>query len=277
LFNGSRGEKHESQVQYDKSHDWKFYRIAAGRYLAGGEIEIMNYGSQNAEFCFRDLLESIQTTQHNSETSMMISGYCPPVGNPLPVLSNLNMAGILYVGIDDFYRLYSRGDAEMRQNLVDSMFFLQEYAAGSEGIKIRITQDSLIAEFADAGTAFYCAVNMQQCAHGWNEDSASNRQIHLRTGVALGCPQTSFEAGNRYAAWFEKFGSARDICVSQAVLSELEASETFSFYAMGKKHITNLDKPVQAFWVVCEARPNSEKQNSTPRSTGSGFVNSLLR
>ena len=124
--------------------------------------------------------------------------------------------------------------------------------------------DAVMAEFRDVDSALRCAVKLQLASRELNARLHVDRWVQFRMGVKGG--DSIADSGDIYSnaikltAWLEKLAHSEGICVSESVRRALERNPAFSFVALGRQYVKNIDEPVQAFWIELDARQVNETE-----------------
>jgi TolB-like protein/class 3 adenylate cyclase len=113
--------------------------------------------------------------------------------------------------------------------------------------------DSVIAEFGSAVHAVRCAVAIQRAVHRRNADLGGPQRMELRIGVSLGDiiveNDNLFGDGVNVAARLEEVAEPADICISGAVLDQIQGKVSFPMSGLGKRALKNIPRPVVIYRV----------------------------
>jgi len=194
--------------------------------------------------------------EHGSD--LLGSGYVEPAGeknSSEPLSPNLQrkLAAVLYADIANYARLTEQDEEGTHLRLVEAIRIMMLHVADNNGRIAHLAGDAVLAEFKDADSALHCAINVQLSARQWNADFRVDLPVLFRIGVNLG--EVISDQGDIYgnavnlAARLEKLACSGGICVSEAVMKDLEGYPSIRFVAMGKQCVKNISEPVHAFWI----------------------------
>jgi len=159
----------------------------------------------------------------------------------------------LHADIVDYQQLVERDDEGILLRLVGVMKIMEAYISANHGRLVRVTGDSVLAEFDDAENALDCAINMRLSDRRRNAVSSAESQIRFRIGVFAGDLLAEREDGNAKAARpaidFDKPAHHGSICVAAPVKLRLANNPSFKFIELGKQYLQSSGDPVEIFWI----------------------------
>jgi len=139
-------------------------------------------------------------------------------------------------------------DLSRRRQVIDGV------VAEHDGKIFGSAGDSIIAEFSSPVNATRCAVEMQERMASLNEDIPEDRQMIFRVGINLGDVMVTddnlFGDAVNIAARLEAEAQPAGICVSQTVFDMIGQKIMVSFEDAGRLELKNIEKPVQAYFVI---------------------------
>jgi adenylate cyclase len=217
---------------------------------------------QSAVSLFEQGIKACHLSATNLPRGVIVPGYNLPVSEEQQKLYanglDRRMAGILYADIADYARLTEEDEEGTQLRLIESMRVMKEHIALNGGRVANSAGDAILAEFKDADSALHCAISVQLAARQWNANFNFEQQVRFRVGVNFG--DVTSEQGDIYgnavtlAARLEVLACSGGICVSDALLSQLEDHSEIQFVAMGKQYVKNISKPIQAFWIEVDSQ-----------------------
>ena len=143
---------------------------------------------------------------------------------------------------------YTLRDLSRRRQVIDGV------VAEHDGKIFGSAGDSIIAEFASPVNAARCAVEMQSRMASLNEDVPEELQMLFRVGINLGDVMVTednlFGDAVNIAARLEAAAQPEGICVSQSVFDMISQKIMVSFEDAGKLELKNIERPVQAYFVI---------------------------
>ena len=125
--------------------------------------------------------------------------------------------------------------------------------AGHEGRVFGSAGDSVIAEFAGPVEAVRCATEIQLELEKRNADLPEPRRMRLRIGVNLGDVLVDGENlmgdGVNVAARLESLARPGGVCISNAVLEQVQDRVGLEFEDLGEHAVKNISRPVRVYRV----------------------------
>ncbi len=213
--------------------------------------------TQNTVSFFEKWFAVCQSSATNNPGDVIVSGYsCLSNINrqeSLPGSCDRRLAGIFYADVADYARLTKQDEEGTHRHLVEAMKLMKAYVEADNGRVAHFTSDAILAEFKDADSALHCAINVQLAARQWNATPNLESRVRFRIGVNFG--EVITDHGDIYgnavnlAARLESLACSGGICVSDTMHTELANKSAFKFAGLGKQHVKNVHKPVEAFWI----------------------------
>ena len=220
---------------------------------------------------FEKRIKVFRSSSTKSLGEAVVSGYsCVSSTNrqkPLSESCERRLAGIFYADIADHRRLTEQGEEGTHLHLVEAMNLMKAQVIADNGHIAYLTDGAILAEFKDADSALHCAINVHLAARQWNATLGLESQIGFRIGVNFGEAIADHDDiyGNavNLAVRLDGLSCSGGICVSDTVRTELANKSAFKFVAMGKRHVKNIRKPVETFWIEFDQRQivNTEQKD----------------
>lgn len=197
----------------------------------------------------------------------LFSGYCSDFGTDFAVDDDLALdrkrVGILYADIVDYTRMTEEDEEGTHRKLMQGLEIAKRWILFNEGRIAHVAGDAVLAEFADAASAFQCAIDIQVASRKWNASLNLSSQARFRIGVNYG--DVIAERGDIYgnavnlAARLEKLAFSGGICVSESVRKQLADNSSYRFVALGKRLVRNISEPVEIFWIEVDMSRAAER------------------
>jgi len=227
--------------------------------------------------CFRQGFGFFPLLTTTIKADVIVSGYSNlQFGEQRRRLANglsRRLVGILYADIVAYSRLTEMDEEGTHHSLVEAMRLMKAHADANNGRVAHSAGDAILVEFKNADSALQCAINVQLAAEQWNATLEPESKVRFRIGVNFG--EVIVDRGDIYgnavnlAARLEGLACSGGICVSETVRTELANKSAFKFVALGKQHVKNIRKPVEAFWIEFDAQQivNVEQTSAMEVST----------
>jgi predicted ATPase/class 3 adenylate cyclase len=182
------------------------------------------------------------------------------------------LIAVVYTDMVGYSRLIGLDDAgtlarlrALRANLIDPT--IEEHG----GRIVQTGGDSLLTAFDSIDGAIRCAVKVQQRVPVLDGDQPPGRAIRFRVGINIGdaiADGTDLhgEAVN-VAARLQAECPPGGICVSRSVRDHVHGRLDLVFEPLGRLHLKNIARPVEAFVVTLDAdRPTPEPAPACPNN-----------
>lgn len=148
--------------------------------------------------------------------------------------------------------------------------------AKNNGRIVKTTGDGMLVEFASAGDAAECAIEIQRRMARRNADVEPDRQIQFRIGINLGDVIIDGDDvlgdGVNIAARLETVAAPGGISVSQSVRDELAHKLDFRFEDQGPQMLKNISRPVRAYAIALDDAQAMPLPSSEPRPADGGHL-----
>jgi adenylate cyclase len=113
--------------------------------------------------------------------------------------------------------------------------------------------DSVIAEFASPVQSVRAAVAIQRALHRHNVDLPEARRMEFRLGINLGDVVSEGDDllgdGVNVAARLQQTAEPSGICISMAILQQIQGKSNFPMIDLGELLLKNIPRPVRAYSV----------------------------
>jgi adenylate cyclase len=171
------------------------------------------------------------------------------------------LAAILAADVVGYSRLMAADEEGTLATLSTYRGVIDGLVAEHQGRIFGSAGDSIIVEFSSAVQAVRCAVAIQRAMHRRNADLPERQRMELRIGVSLGDVivenDNLFGDGVNVAARLEQVAEPADICISGAVLDQIDGKVSFPISGLGERRLKNIPRPVAIYrvdWRLEEAR-----------------------
>jgi adenylate cyclase len=171
------------------------------------------------------------------------------------------LAAILAADVVGYSRLMAADEEGTVATLSTYRGVIDGLVAEHQGRIFGSAGDSALAEFNSAVQAVRCAVAIQRAMHRRNADLPDRQRMELRIGVNLGDViaenDNLFGDGINVAARLEQVAEPADICISGAVLDQIDGKVSFPISGLGERRLKNIPRPVAIYrvdWRLEEAR-----------------------
>ncbi|RWO08090.1 MAG: hypothetical protein EOS07_17095 [Mesorhizobium sp.] len=179
-----------------------------------------------------------------------------PVWSAFPGISmERRLAAILAVDVVGFSRLMEVDEAGTLAALkIRRKEVLRPLIAKHRGRIFKVAGDGVLVEFASAGNAVQCAVELQEGMAAANSDQPEERRIVLRIGVNLG--DVIVEGSDLYgdgvniAARLESIAEPGSILVSGTAHDHIRNKVQVGFDDLGTQNLKNIAEPVRIYRVA---------------------------
>ena len=142
---------------------------------------------------------------------------------------------------------------------------------------IKTTGDGMLAEFASAGDAVECALEIQRRLARRNADVEPDRRILFRIGINLGDIVVDgddiFGDGVNIAARLQEHALPGGISVSQAIHDQIAHKLDVKFADTGEQQLKNISRPMRVYRLMLDGRaayrqqvPQASPPRAGPRS-----------
>jgi adenylate cyclase len=161
------------------------------------------------------------------------------------------LAAILYADAAGYSRLTGQNEEQTHQQLNTGLNLLTEKIAAHDGSKVHEAGDAILAEFASVTEAVDTAVEFQKLMATRESDLDENEQIEFRVGVNVGeiihDRDDIYGDGVNIAARIQEVAEPGNLCVSSAVLEQLDSEANYSFDDLGYRDFRNIKRPIHVY------------------------------
>jgi DNA-binding transcriptional LysR family regulator/class 3 adenylate cyclase len=122
---------------------------------------------------------------------------------------------------------------------------------------VKHTGDGLLAEFSSALDAVRCAAEVQRGMIGRDQDVSEERHIRFRIGINIGDiiveEHDIFGDGVNVAARLQSLAEPGGVCISKAVLEQIQDNLSYPFENRGEQYAKNIVRPIQVYALPPQA------------------------
>ncbi len=163
------------------------------------------------------------------------------------------LAAILAADVAGYSRLMGEDEVATLATLKSHREIIDGLIAGHQGRVFGSAGDSVIAEFASPVEAVRCATEIQLELEKRNADLPEPRRMRFRIGVNLGDVLVEGENlmgdGVNVAARLESLARPGGVCISNAVLEQVQDRLGLEFEDLGAHEVKNISRPVRVYRV----------------------------
>jgi adenylate cyclase len=161
------------------------------------------------------------------------------------------LAAILYADAVGYSRLTGQNEELTHQQLNTGLNLLTEQIGAHNGSKVHEAGDAILAEFSSVTEAVDTAVEFQKLMATRESDLDENDQIKFRVGVNVGeiihDRDDIYGDGVNIAARIQEVAEPGNLCVSSAVLEQLDSESNYSFDDLGYRDFKNIKRPIHVY------------------------------
>jgi len=161
------------------------------------------------------------------------------------------LAAILYADVAGYSHLTGQNEEQTHQQLNTGLNLLTEQIEAHGGSKIHEAGDAILAEFSSATAAVEAAIDFQKLMATRESDLDKSEQLEFRIGVNVGevihDREDIYGDGVNIAARIQDVADPGNLCVSSAVLEQLNPDTNYSFDDLGFRDFKNIKRPVHVY------------------------------
>ncbi|MCE2969424.1 MAG: tetratricopeptide repeat protein [Burkholderiales bacterium] len=170
------------------------------------------------------------------------------------------LAAVMLADVAGYSRMMEEDDTGTHQRLRElRATVIDRTVAAYQGRPVRSKGDDLLAEFASAGDALACAVQIQREVRTRNLDRPADEQLQLRIGINLGDILIDGDDiagdGVNVAARLQALAEPGLIAISAAVREQVRAAAGLRVSDAGAFKVKNISRPIRVFRVDVLDRP----------------------
>jgi len=204
------------------------------------------------------------------------------------------LAAILSADVKGYSRLMGQDEAATVKAIRASREIMASAITSRHGRVVDSPGDNVLAEFASAVDALYCAVAIQDSLKQKNEKFPDDRKMIFRIGINIG--DVIVEGGEIYgdgvniAARLEGLADPGGICISGTLYDQVKRKVHYRYDFMGRQEVKNISEAVRAYrvaWMDVDIskgsgkskKPRKRKKPRKPTpltAKGLGFVSKLM-
>ena len=166
------------------------------------------------------------------------------------------LIAIMHSDVKGYSRLMGEDESFTVRILTECRRVFSDSIKGHGGRLVNAPGDSILSEFSSVVSAVQCAVEIQEQLAVMNADLREDRRMQFRIGInigdVIGKGTQIYGNGVNIAARLETLADPGGICISKAVLEQIEGKLALGYEYMGEKSVKNIAKPITAYRVLFE-------------------------
>ena len=171
------------------------------------------------------------------------------------------LAAVMLTDIVGYSSLTQKNERLALELLEEHRKIVRPIVASHNGREIKTIGDAFLIEFESALEATQSAIDIQKSLHDYNQQSKTDRNIHLRIGIHLGdvIRRESDVLGDavNIASRIEPLAEPDGICVSQQVYDQVRNKIDRSIEDLGPHQLKNIEYPINLYRIL-PLQENSE-------------------
>jgi adenylate cyclase len=172
------------------------------------------------------------------------------------------LAAIFAADVVGYSRLMGQDEAGTVQAVREHHAAAEPLVTRNGGRIVKTTGDGVLIEFASVVGSVECALALQQLAAKRNAGVAGDRRMEWRIGVHLGDVLVEGDDilgdGVNIAARLEGIAEPGGICISEDAFRQVRGKVAAEFADLGEQSLKNIARPIRAYRVVLERRPETQ-------------------
>ena len=171
------------------------------------------------------------------------------------------LAAVMFTDIVGYSSLTQKNERLALELLEEHRKIVRPIVASHNGREIKTIGDAFLIEFESALEATQSAIDIQKSLHDYNQQSKTDRNVHLRIGIHLGdvIQRESDVLGDavNIASRIEPLAEPDGICVSQQVYDQVRNKIDRSIEDLGPHQLKNIEYPINLYRIL-PLQENSE-------------------
>jgi adenylate cyclase len=158
------------------------------------------------------------------------------------------LAAILYADAASYSRLTGQNEELTHKQLNAGLNLLIEQIAAHDGSKVHEAGDAILAEFSSVTEGVNTAVEFQKLMATRELDLDENEKIQFRVGINVGeiihDRDDIYGDGVNIAARIQEVAEPGNLCISSAVLEQLDSKTNYNFDDLGYRDFKNIKRSI---------------------------------
>jgi class 3 adenylate cyclase len=188
------------------------------------------------------------------------------------------LAAIMFTDIYGFSSKMEQDEKRTLYLLSQHNEIVEKHVKQYNGHVIKTIGDAFLVDFKNTVNAVQCAAEVQDALHAYNEDKSGIDRLYVRIGIHLGdiwfFENDAFGDGINVASRLESIARPGSICISAAVHDQVKNKVDYPMESLGKAHLKNISRDIQAFEIPTPASVDFSKTRKQEMETDIGSVES---
>ena len=174
------------------------------------------------------------------------------------------LAAIFYADVCGYSRLTHADEIGTHRQLSASLDLIADRIRNAGGAVVHYAGDAVLARFSSVVAATHCAIGIQDAIWALCSEMEEARRLLFRIGINLGeiivDRNDIYGDGVNIAARLESLADPGGICISSAVLQQVQGKVDARFDDVGEQALKNIEGPVHAYQI--RFRPQESVQGA---------------